>query len=87
MSHADKIDVYLAQFGVMNQPTISLIKNEPGFNAIKAVKNNQIHIIDEMIVSRPSFRLLNGIYEIGLILYPDIFDEKAENILKRAHTF
>lgn len=87
LSHADEIDVYLAQSGVMNHPTFSLIKNEPGFNTIKAVKNNRIHTIDEMIVSRPSFRLLNGIYEIGSILYPNIFDQKAQNILKRAYAF
>ena len=58
----------------MNRPTVAVIKEEPGFKVIKAVKNNQIFIIDEQIVSRPTLRLLQGIYEIGKILYPDIFD-------------
>ena len=32
------------------------------------------YIIDEQIVSRPTLRLLEGIHEIGKILYPDVFD-------------
>jgi len=77
LSHAAEIDVYLAQYGAMNRPTLSFIKNETGFRLIKAVKDDQVYIIDEMIVSRPSLRLLNGIQEIGKILYPDIFNEDA----------
>lgn len=73
LSHADEIDVYLAQNGTMNRSTITCIIEEAGFKAIKAVKNDQIYIIDEMIVSRPTLRLLEGIYEIGTILYPDRF--------------
>ncbi len=84
LSHASEIDVYLAQYGAMNRPTESLIKSEPGFRIIKAVMNNQIYIIDERIVSRPTYRLLDGIYEIGKILYPTEFDENALEILKEA---
>ena len=76
LSHAREIDIYLAQYGAMNRPTVTMIENEPGFKAIKAVQNNQIFIVDEMIVSRPTLRLLNGIHEIGAILYPDIFTEQ-----------
>ena len=79
LSRAKQIDVYLAQSGAMNRPTISTIKNEPGFHAIKAVSNNQIFIIDEQIVSRPTLRLLKGIHEIGKILYPDIFNTNLAN--------
>ncbi|MDY6790577.1 MAG: ABC transporter substrate-binding protein [Thermodesulfobacteriota bacterium] len=75
LSHAAEIDVYLAQNGAMNCPTISLIKNETGFRLIKAVREDQVYIIDEMIVSRPTLRLLKGIQEIGKILYPEIFIE------------
>jgi iron complex transport system substrate-binding protein len=73
LSRAMQIDVFLAQSGAMNRPTVSMIKSEPGFNAIKAVNNSQIFIIDEQIVSRPTLRLLEGIHEIGKILYPDVF--------------
>jgi iron complex transport system substrate-binding protein len=73
LSRANQIDVFLSQSGAMNRPTISMIKNEPGFSAIKAVYNNQVFIIDEQIVSRPTLRLLQGIDEIGKILYPDVY--------------
>ncbi|MBF0573195.1 MAG: ABC transporter substrate-binding protein [Desulfamplus sp.] len=69
LSHSSEIDVFIAQNGVMNQVSVDIIKNEPGFGIIKAVQNNQIYIIDEMIVSRPCFRLLDGINEIRKILY------------------
>ncbi len=81
LSHAAEIDVYLAQYGAMNRPTKALIKNEPGFEIIKAVMNDQVYIVDEQIVSRPTMRLLNGIRRIGEILYPAIFNEKAQQIL------
>ena len=87
LSHAAQIDVYLAQSGAMNRPTVSMIKSEPGFNVIKAVDNDQIFIIDEQIVSRPTFRLLDGIHAIGRILYPDVFKENADKIVQSAKAF
>ena len=78
LSHAPEIDVYLAQYGVMNNVSIKKIKEEPGFGIIKAVKNNQIYLIDEMIVSRPSFRLLKGVETIGSILYPKHYGKHPE---------
>ncbi len=73
LSHAHEIDIYLAQHGAMNQPTVDEIRNEPGFGLIKAVQEGEIYIIDEEIVSRPTMRLLEGIRTIGTILYPDRF--------------
>lgn len=87
LSHGQEIDIYLAQSGTMNRPTSALITGEPGFKIIKAVANDQIYIIDEQIVSRPTFRLLNGIYEIGRILYPDIYGANADMILMNAKKF
>ena len=78
LSHADSIDVYLAQFGPMNQPTNEMIKAEPGFSLIHAVQRDQIYFIDEKLVSRPTLRLLTGICSIGQILYPDVFSGRAE---------
>jgi len=77
LSHAHKIDVFLAQQGAMNQTSLAIIRNEPGFNVIKAVKTNQVFLIDETIVSRPGFRLLQGIKTIGEILYPELFGVSA----------
>jgi len=87
LSHAGEIDVFLAQSGTMNRPTVSMIKNEPGFQVIKAVRADQIYIIEEQIVSRPTMRLLEGIYQIGRILYPDDFDKKGAAILRKSKGF
>jgi iron complex transport system substrate-binding protein len=75
LSHADKIDVYLSQQGVMNHATAREIMEEGGFEAIKAVRDGKVYIVDEKIVSRPTPRLLEGIYEIARILYPDKFND------------
>ena len=75
LEKAQQIDVFLAQKGVMNAVSIEQIKKEPGFGVIKAIKNNEIYLIDENIVSRPVPRLYEGIVAIGMILYPDIFTQ------------
>ncbi|MCP4368662.1 MAG: ABC transporter substrate-binding protein, partial [Deltaproteobacteria bacterium] len=77
LSKASAIDVFLAQKGVMNAVTIDQIKKEPGFKVIKAVKLNQIYLIDENIVSRPVPRLYEGVITIGRLLYPDIFTKET----------
>jgi len=80
LAHANEIDLYLAQSGPMNQISIARIKSEPGFQAIKAVREGRIYIIDENIVSRPTLRLLEGIRTIVKILYPEIFNLKPVTI-------
>jgi iron complex transport system substrate-binding protein len=87
LSRAAEIDVYLAQSGTMNQPSVSLIKNEPGYQVIKAVHHNQVYIVDERIISRPTYRLLDGINEIGRILYPEVFGDNAQKIIYQARRF
>jgi iron complex transport system substrate-binding protein len=88
LSHGNEIDVYIAQNGMMNRPSIRAVIEEPGFKAIKAVRNRDIYIIDEKIVSRPTLRLLDGIDEIGRILYPETFNDvsalRKRPILTRA---
>jgi iron complex transport system substrate-binding protein len=44
------------------------------------VYNNQIFIIDEQIVSRPTLRLLDGIGEIGKFLYPDVYNTEQARL-------
>jgi iron complex transport system substrate-binding protein len=81
LARAGEIDVYLAQTGAMNQTTVERIKSESGFQAIRAVREGRIHLIDERLVSRPTYRLLEGILAIGRAVYPDVFQEKTlENI-------
>ena len=83
LARAAEIDVFLAQTGTMNPATIGLIASESGFGAIRAVKTGQVHLIDERLVSRPTMRLLDGIFEIGKILYPNDFTERAREIITK----
>jgi len=70
LAKANEIDVFLAQKGRMNPVTVEMIKNEPGFQVIKAVKDNQIYLVDEKLVSRPTMGLLEGISQVFTLLYP-----------------
>jgi iron complex transport system substrate-binding protein len=81
LARASEIEVFLAQSGAMNQTSVELITSESGFKAIQAVKTGQVYIIDERLVSRPTLRLLQGIFEIGKILYPNHFTAKALEII------
>jgi iron complex transport system substrate-binding protein len=56
----------------MNHVTVEMIRAEPGFSAIKAVQNRQVYLIDEVLVSRPTVRLIDGIGTIFKVLYPDM---------------
>jgi iron complex transport system substrate-binding protein len=84
LSRGPEIDVYLAQRGTMNPITVSQISAEPGFNLIKAVRNGRICLVDEVLVARPTRRLLAGIDQIGRCLYPEIFETQGQRILERA---
>ena len=72
LSHAMEMDVYLAQEGVMNRVSLADIQREPGFQALKAVRQARVHLIDEQLVSRPTLRLLRGIRLIQAVLYPEM---------------
>jgi iron complex transport system substrate-binding protein len=71
LAKGGKIDVFLAQSGRMNRVTVEEIENEPGFKAIKAVREGRIYLIDEHLVARPTTRLLQGITTIQSYLYPE----------------
>ncbi|MFP3984162.1 MAG: ABC transporter substrate-binding protein [Desulfurivibrionaceae bacterium] len=69
LSKAREIDVYLAQRGHMNPITREKIMEEPGFSAIKAVRQGRVYIVEEAIVSRPTMRLLEGIKTVRDFIY------------------
>jgi iron complex transport system substrate-binding protein len=71
LSHAQDMDVYLAQVGAMNQVGLSDIYQEPGFGALKAVRQERVHLVPEELVSRPTLRLLEGMRLIQGLLYPE----------------
>lgn len=70
LAHADEIDIFLAQKGRMNRISVNKISQEPGFQAIRAVHDGKIFLVDEQLVSRPTQRILKGIDEVRKILYP-----------------
>ena len=84
MRRGPEIDVYLAQRGTMNPVTIAQIRAEPGFSVVAAVRNDRICIVDEVLVARPTRRLLAGVDQIGRCLYPDIFEIEGQRVLDRA---
>ncbi|BBE31613.1 ABC transporter substrate-binding protein [Tepiditoga spiralis] len=73
LDKAKKIDFYIAQKGAMNKITLDKIYKESGFEAIKAIKEKHVYIIDEKIVSRPTPRLILGMKKLGEIIYPKYF--------------
>lgn len=86
LAKGEKIDVYLARDGYMNRPSVERIENVPGFHVIRAIREKEIYLVDEAIVSRPTIRLLEGIARIGEILYPGQFTGDArKRIVQHAH--
>nr|WP_321256168.1 ABC transporter substrate-binding protein [uncultured Pseudodesulfovibrio sp.] len=69
LAKSNKIDVYLAQIGPMNQVSINTIKNGPAASRIMAVLNNGVFLVDEHLVSRPTMRLLQGIETVHELLH------------------
>ncbi|SHK40437.1 ABC transporter substrate-binding protein [Tepidibacter formicigenes] len=76
LEKADKIDVFVSQNGVMNAGgNKHSITIRPGFDAIKAVQNDRVYVINQKIISSPTFRYLDGIKELCRMFYPEIFDD------------
>jgi iron complex transport system substrate-binding protein len=76
LSKAGAIDIFLAQKGRMNPVTVEMIIEEPGFQVIKAIRNNQVFLVDEKLVSRPTLGLIEGIETVFNILYPRIMQDE-----------
>ncbi len=72
LAHAANIDVFIAQQGRMNPVDLDTIRNETGFKAIKAVRRDNIVLIDEHLVSRPTLRLITGMEILHDRLYPQV---------------
>jgi len=76
LENADKIDVFISQRGVMNAGgNYHSIVIRPGFDAIKAVKNDRVYVINQKIISSPTFRYSKGVREIARMMYPDVLDD------------
>jgi iron complex transport system substrate-binding protein len=75
LAKADQIEFYLAQNGRMNPVSVEDIIKEPGFGVIKAVRERQVFLVDEDMVSRPTMGLIEGIAFVRSLLYPDLGQE------------
>jgi iron complex transport system substrate-binding protein len=69
LSLGSEIDIFLAQHGIMNPVNLDIIMKEPGFGAIKAIRNGQVYFIEEALVSRPTLRILDGIEQLNALFY------------------
>ncbi|MCT4509351.1 MAG: ABC transporter substrate-binding protein [Tepidibacter sp.] len=79
LEKADDIDVFVSQNGVMNAGgNKHSITIRPGFDTIKAIKNDRVYVINQKIISSPTFRYLDGINEMCRMFYPEIFDDYSE---------
>ncbi len=70
LSRGGEIDIFLAQQGRMNPVEKNTISGEPGFQAIKAVREGKILLIAEPLVSRPTLRIVDGIEQLAAAFYP-----------------
>ena len=75
LAKADQIELYLAQNGRMNPVSVDDIIKEPGFSVIKAVRDRQVFLVEEEMVSRPTLALIEGIAFVRSLLYPDFNQE------------
>lgn len=75
LAKAEQIDLYLAQSGRMNPVSVEDIVQEPGFAVIKAIRERQVFLVAEEMVSRPTMGLLDGIAFVKSLLYPDYGQE------------
>lgn len=55
-----------------------LLKTEPGYRGLSAIKHNRLVIIDDDLVNRPGPRLAQGLREVARALHPDLFPEEDD---------
>ncbi|MEN1967530.1 ABC transporter substrate-binding protein [Lentibacillus sp. N15] len=68
-------DVIITTYGSYVEDPVAEVAKRSGWEDVKAVKNKQIFDINEDLVSRPGPRLVNGVEELGKVIYPEVFDD------------
>jgi iron complex transport system substrate-binding protein len=62
----------------------SILHNNPDWNSLKAVKDNQIYAVDaNSFFSKPSIRTIDGLEILAKIIQPD----KFQNLIVPANSF
>ena len=59
-----------ANYGV----TAEMVKERPGWSVITAVKNGAIYPIDDVLISRPGPRIIDGLEALARIIHPEVFE-------------
>jgi iron complex transport system substrate-binding protein len=54
--------------------TVEMVKERPGWSVITAVKNGAIYPIDDILVSRPGPRIIDGLEALARIIHPELFE-------------
>lgn len=87
LSHAQDIDVYVSQRGAMNAGgNLHAITTRPGFETLKAVQNKRVYVINEKLISSPTFRYTTGVMEMARFLYPEEMDDLSSYAVPRPAT-
>lgn len=59
-----------ANYGI----TVEMVKERPGWSVIAAVKNGAIYPIDDILISRPGPRIIDGLEALARIIHPELFE-------------
>lgn len=54
--------------------TVEVIKERPGYADIDAIKNNNVHLVDANLTSRPGPRIVEGLEIIAKTIHPELFE-------------
>ncbi|MEM2964667.1 MAG: cobalamin-binding protein [Candidatus Bathyarchaeia archaeon] len=66
-------DVIIIPIGYMGGEFKPSLEGRPGWNALSAVKNGRIYEVDEDLLLRPGPRIVEGLWQIAVNLYPERF--------------
>lgn len=70
LAKGHEIDFYIAQEGVMNRGvTVESIVKRPGYDAIKAVNEGNVYVIEGKKISGATLRYLDGLKELSEVIY------------------
>ena len=67
----DNPPVYIATTGSMQSP--GQIAKRSGYNALQAVKDGRVYVIDQNFLDRPGPRLIDGLQELAQAIHPEAF--------------
>ena len=65
-------DVILTSSDFLDDP-IGEIKSRPGFDAISAVQNGNVHLVTANYSNRPSHNIIRAIWEIAYAVFPEYY--------------